>query len=300
MIYRWNGTGWTLESGGLTKILVLNASSIYGISNGGYIYKRSGGGWTRLGTLVATDFDAAPDGTVLGVASSVGYSWNGSTWVALSSVPHGLGIDHLFPVNSSTIYGYFSNGGAQNLYQYISGVWTQITQAPNASTAQCLEYVGRNGSLWSILGSGTDSSIYRYVSGAWQLVSAGFGVFAGNAYSTQAVDGTFTFLVTVYADPVTGFVNLFNRMIDALKKVIPCDHQHCVMYQYAIIAGVIGETIGMLGSVAVAAGFLFGGPIGAATVTAIFTAISCASTLAAFLALGSWAVCGCGWTIWGK
>lgn len=170
-IYRWNGSGWTLEPGLEMLISVGSASQIWGLSSDTQIWKWNGTGWaSQPGRL--SYISAAADGTVLGVSSNRQvWQWNGTGWSVLSGL-----LDEVSVGGKYEIYG----RSGTSVWTYVNSAWTQITSAPAASDIAA----NQDGGLWI---RGTNSTTYYSLDmSTWQS-TAGAMVMIGSGGKYQTV-----------------------------------------------------------------------------------------------------------------
>jgi hypothetical protein len=85
-IYVWNGSGWSLVSGGAIRIAVDPSGNPWVVGANSTIWRRSGGNWYQVPGY-ATDIGIGGDGMVWIVGAQSGYGgytiywWSGIDWV---------------------------------------------------------------------------------------------------------------------------------------------------------------------------------------------------------------------------
>ncbi|MDC0710793.1 hypothetical protein POL68_20115 [Stigmatella sp. ncwal1] len=148
-VLRWNGSQWTWNMPtGMKQVTVANASTIYGLDNGGKLFRWNGSAWDQKGCCVS-QVSVGGDGELWATNppdSLRVLKWNGAKWTW--SIPTGM--TYVAVGNARNVWAL---NGADQIFKWSGSAWSQVPGALRNIS------VGNDG---TVVGVNSTGGIYRY------------------------------------------------------------------------------------------------------------------------------------------
>jgi virginiamycin B lyase len=171
-IYYWSGSSWINVPGRLKQVSVGNDGTVWGINPNNAIYRRDGSNWVQIpGSMAQVAVGNANCVWALNSSNAI-YRWTGSSWEQISGALKCVSIG-----NDGKVWGINPNNA---IYRRDGSNWMQVP----GSLAQIT--VGNANYVW---GLNSSNAVYKWTGSSWEQVPGAFKcVSIGNDGQAWAIN----------------------------------------------------------------------------------------------------------------